>query len=265
MKSNNRKNKIEPQKVKKEKTKLKKILLFLPNFWKKNIVNKIILIGVLIAIIIIILLFAFKKKIPGFVLNEFYDVYPEEVRALYANLVDVSCTGDLHLDIKLDDKKTTIANLNKNNLLDYLFSNIDKAGGLNDDLPTSLINSKTKELFSSNVDLIKDINNYQHGDYIYSVNDNKITREKKECQSDIKYVSFLYGYSWNKNLLSMDVNISYQKGNTLYDLADKELGEYDGDVSKLFNLTKNTSYYRFNYVKSGNYYKLDSVEWLNRS
>lgn len=243
----------------------KKIITFIANFWRKNIVNKIIMIAVLVIIIVLILLCVFRKEVEKFALNEFYDVYPEEVRKLYTNIVEVSCTGDLHLDIKVDDKATPVDKLNKNTLLDYLFNNIDKNGGLTDKIDVGFIKRRQKELFNLSSDLTEAIKDYQHGDYVYNVNGNSVTRKKSECKSDIKYVTFLYGYSWNKDLLSMDVNISYQKGDMLYDLNDKELGNYDGDVSKLFNLTKTTSYYRFNYVKRGNDFELDSVSWLNRS
>ena len=244
---------------------IKKIFSFFPKLWNKDKKNKIILLVGVLLLIIVVLLIAFRKKLPRFALNEFYDVYPEEVRALYSNLVEVSCEGDLHLDIKIDEKATSVEKLSKETLLDYVFSNIDKNEGLSDEISKNVINARVKNLFSSNVDLDSAIKNYQHGEYVYNLEGNMVKREKKECASDIKYVTFLYGYSWNKSVLSMDVNISYQKGDTLYDLNDKELGKYDGDVSKLFNLTKEVSYYRFNYIKSGSYYKLDSVEWLNRS
>ena len=247
----------------KEDNKFKQLLSSIISFIKKYKTIAII-VAVVILIVIIILVF-FKKEDERFALNEIYDVYPEEVRTLYTNIVDSSCQGDLHLDIKLDAEETKINSLKTENLLDYLFSNIDKNEGLTDSIDKELISKKEKELFTSSPDLISKINNYQHGNYIYSVSGDKITRKKKACETDIKYVSFLYGYSWNKNELSMDVNISYQKDNMLYDLAGKELGAYNGDVTKLFELTKATTYYRFNYIKDGSNFKLDSVIWMSRS
>ena len=55
------------------------------------------------------------------------------------------------------------------------------------------------------------------------------------------------------------------KDGILYNYNNKKLGEYDGDVSKLSKLTEDTSYYRVNYVKDNDKFKLVSVEWKNRS
>lgn len=235
-----------------------------PMFNKKNIIITIVII--VIILIAILLLTNFNKKDNRFALNEIYDVYPEEVRKLYSNIVEISCKGDLHLDnIKVDSETTPIDNIAKNNLLDYLFSNIDKNEGLSDKIEVDFIRNKQKDLFNSKLDLTEAINNYQYGDYVYTVKNNKLTRVKNECKSDMQYVTFLYGYAWNKNLLSMDVNVSYLKDGILYDLADNRLGQYDGDISRLSELTQTTSFYRFNYSKDGNDFKLDSIRWMNRS
>ncbi len=257
LKNNNNKND--------ENNFLTKILSILKSFFseKRNIIITIIVAIIIIGLILIIV---FHKKDNRFALNEIYDIYPGEVRKLYSNIVEIPCTGDLHLDdITINAEQTSIDDINKNNLLDYLFSNIDKNEGLNDKMEISLIKKRQKELFNTNLDLTETINNYQYGEYLYTIEGNKVTRKAAECKNDIKYVTFLYGYSWNNNLLSMDVNISYLKDGILYDLADNKLGSYNGDVSKLFSLTKTTSYYKFNYVKKSGDFKLDSVRWMNRS
>ena len=228
--------------------------------------NKIIVICVLVAIIIIIwAICSYDKKDNKFALNDIYDIYPEEVKKIFYNMSEVSCTGDIHFDVEISKPATNATALNKKNLLDYVFSTLDKNEELTDKMDASIINNKQKELFATPVDLLADFKEYQYGEYLYTLKGDKITRKKNECKADIKYVDYLYGYSWNNNILSMDVNVAYLKDGILYDFADNKLGVYDGDASKLFGLTKLTSYYRINFIRDGDKYKLTSVEWKNRS
>lgn len=233
-------------------------------FSKKE--NKILAGAVLVILLIVIIVaIIFSKKDNKFVLNGIYDVYPEDVRRLYSNMVSVSCYGDLHLDISLDSKAVSVENINKNNLLDYMFSNLDKNSKLKDNMEMKNFRNAARNLFNGNINFDDLINGYTYGEYRYIVKDNNISREKTECVSDNNYVTHLYGYSYNVNELSIDVNIGYLDNGVLYDLADNRLGEYDGDVAKLTDLFKVNSYYRYNYVKDNGVYKLKSVEWKNRA
>ena len=63
----------------------------------------------------------------------------------------------------------------------------------------------------------------------------------------------------------MDVNVAYLKDGILYNYDNQNLGEYDGDATKLAELTENTSYFRFNYGKDGDTFKLLSIEWKHRT
>ena len=65
----------------------------------------LIIIGCIMAIIVIILLVINIRNHKKFKLDSIYDVLPKEVRLLYANTVNVSCGGDLVLDIKIDGVK----------------------------------------------------------------------------------------------------------------------------------------------------------------
>lgn len=243
-----------------------RIIIGFTNFWN-NKKNKIIIIAIAIVLLILVLLLVFSKKFKDnrFALNSIYDVYPEEVRELYANIVSVSCNGDLRLDVKLNDKKTDIHDMNKNNLLDYLFSYLDKNNMLTDTIDGMLINNTGKKLFYGNINLLNSIKNYQYGDYIYDSDGNVVTRKKNTCVSTYNHVSHLYGYSWNESELSIDINVAYLKDGLLYNYSDKLLGDYNGDLAKLNDLMTNTSYYRFNYVRDGKKFKLNSVEWKSRS
>ncbi len=245
---------------------LNKLILKLKKIFskRKNIFIATI-IFIILLVIIIILIFG-KNDSKKFTLNRIYEVYPEDVRKLYSNVVDVSCNGDLHFDIKLDSGEKKIEDINKDDLLNYMFSYLDKDNLLTDKIEKSLFEKTEKELFLDKVNLIDNIKDYNYNGYIYNVNKGIITRKKRECNSgDIKYVSHLFGYSYNKKELSIDINVAYLKDGILYNYSDEQLGEYNGDVSKLFKLTKNTSYYRLNYVKRNGIYKLSSIEWKSRT
>ena len=239
---------------------LEKIKIFLSK--KKNLVTVLIILGIILITIIILVLSKNKKN--QFTLNEIYNVYPEEVRTLYSNIVSVSCYGDLYLNIGKDSGSVKTDDMNDNNLIDYMFSNLDKNNQLTDEFELKVINITAKSLFNTTKELSSKITNYQYGNYIYNIKDSKVTRTKSECHSDREYVSQLYGYSYNKNQLSMDVNIGYLKDGILYDLDNNRLGSYNRDVKELANLFVGNSYYRFNYVLDGKNYKLDNVEWNSK-
>ena len=255
--------------MEKDKKDFKKIIGNIFNKIKVFVTKNIKIISIIITVIIVvslILLIVFKRRAEKFALNEIYDVYPEEVRALYANMVSVSCGGDWHLDINTDGGVRSITNLDKKNLVDYLFSYLDKQGALEDTINMNVFEAAQKTLLDGDISLEDVINKYQYGDYQYTVVKRNIVRTKKgECKNDPKMVLHLYGYFWKDNKLSMDVNTAYLKDGVLYNYKDQKLGEYDGDVSKLQSLTENTSYYRFNFIKDGGKYKLTSVEWKNRT
>lgn len=231
-------------------------------FSKKT--NIIALVAIALIIIIILILALRDREEKKFALNEIYNVYPEEVRELYSNMVEISCGGDLHLNVSLDSGEVSVSQLDQNNLLDYMFSYLDKNDGLVDNMEVSLIQSTTKKLFDGELDFTSKINNYVYGDYSYTVKDGKVSRAKSECNVDTQYVSHLYGYSYNTKKLSIDVNIGYLKDGNLYDLANNLLGKYNGEVAELEKLFGPNSYYRYNYVLDGKIYKLTSVEWNNR-
>lgn len=231
---------------------------------KRNLIATVIVIIILIILLIVVFKDNddYEKK---FSLNAIYDVYPEEVRKLYSNIVGANCFGDLKLDIELGVGKVKVEDIKDNNKLDYLFSYIDKNSKLEDEMSKGIFEDAAKLLYSKDINIISMIKDYQHLGYVYNVSGDNIVREEKEC-SDVQkqYVSHLYGYSYNENLLSVDVNIGYSSDGVLYDMADNKLGEYDGKIEKLSELFGSNSYYRFNYIKDNGKYKLDSVEWNNR-
>lgn len=230
---------------------------------KKFFKNKYVIIGtvviVTIVLIVAIVLVIKSRKKELFSLNSIFSVYPAEVRELYSNMVEVSCYGDLHFDITIEDGEVGIDKLGNNYLIDYVFSHIDKNYGLDKEQTHSSIKKNINRLIDGDLNLIDDIKDYKYGNYTYNFEDNVLVREKSECLSDVKYVSFLFGYSYGTEILSVDVNMGYLKDGILYDMNDKKLGKYNGDIAKLRELYVGVPYYRYNFIKENGNYKLNSV------
>ena len=246
------------EKIRKVWEKIKKFLSI-----KTNLITVVVALLIIIGIILFIVLNGRSKE--KFALDHIYDIYPEEVRKIYSNYVDVSCSGDLHLDIAIDSGEVSIDKLDKKILLTYLFSNLDKENLLMDEMNDSLIRNTEKKLFAKDNNLEKEIKDFNYKEYTYNSIDGKIKRTKGECSSYTKSILHLYGYFWNKDILSIDINVAYLKEGKLYNYDNEKLGDYDGDTSKLSSLTEHTSYYRVNYVKDNGTLKLSSVEWKHRS
>lgn len=239
----------------KKLSKMDKIKKFFKN--KYVIIGTVVLVVIILVVSIVLIVKTRKKEI--FSLNSIFSVYPEEVRALYSNMVEVSCYGDLHFDISVEDGEVSIDKLGKNYLIDYALSHVDKKYGLNVKHTRSSINKNINSLIAEDLNLIDNIKDYKYGNYTYNFEDDMLVREKSECSSDVKYVSFLFGYSYGTKVLSVDINIGYLKNGILYDMNDKKLGKYDGDMEELRKLYIGVPYYRYNFVKSNGDYKLNSV------
>ena len=224
--------------------------------------NKIIIISMIIGIVLVVMLVVLLNNEDNseFKLDPIYDVYPEEVRELYSNTIYVSCMGDLYLGINTDSSEVLIENIEKQYMLNYLFSHMDKYNKLNKNTTIDILNDVENKLFSKKLDLVKYIKDFRYGEYIYNIEENMLVGKKSKCESDIRYVSRLYGYSFGTEVLSMDVNIGYLKNGILYDLNDNKLGEYDGVNTEILDqLFDGTDYYRYNYIKKDDDYKLKSV------
>ena len=231
---------------------------------KRNRLVIFVVCSVIIVVTLIVFTIRIDKK-KEYKLDKVYDVYPYEVRSLYQNMVDVSCGGDLELNIKPGEGKVDIAKLDKKILLSYVFSYMDKHNMLNGSINNKIINNTADMLFSDKVKLFNNGDKFNYGDYEYTFKNNKVVRKASKCNSDKKTITYLYGYFSDEAGLSMDVLVGYLKNGILYDYDNHELGIYEDDVSKLRDMLKNASYYRYNYIKKDNIYKLSSVEWNKKS
>ena len=122
------------------------------------------------------------------------------------------------------NKCTDIQDENDSLLLYLIFSKLDKESKLSDSIPYDDYENIAKTILKTD-DIPSKINNYLYDGYSYTLEDNKITREKSECEE--KYVSKIYGYSNDNNTLSLYISSGYVKEEKVYNLEDIEIGDYD--------------------------------------
>ena len=231
---------------------------------KQNVITLGIVLGVLIVFLIIVIFIVNRQEKKKYELDKFYSVYPEDIKVVYSYLTDISCTGAMHFDVKLDGEEYLVSDWNNTELLNYTFSYIDKYAILMDKIKVEHIEEAIDLLFVDKPFDLDDIKNYSYDDYVYTYKDDTLERKEKKCSSEIRYVSDLYGYSYTTNMLSVDVNMGYEKDGILYDLSGNKLGKYSDKASDRRNLFVNNSYYKFNYVNDNGTYKIYSVEWKNK-
>ena len=117
------------------------------------------------------------------------------------------------------NKCTDIQDENDSLLLYLIFSKLDKESKLSDSIPYDDYENIAKTILKTD-DIPSKINNYLYDGYSYTLEDNKITREKSECEE--KYVSKIYGYSNDNNTLSLYISSGYVKEEKVYNLEDIE-------------------------------------------
>lgn len=231
---------------------------------KENIITLGSILIILILFLTLIILIVNRHVKEGYELDKFYAVYPEEIKLAYSYITDISCSGSFHFDIELDGEEYKVSNWSNEDKLKYTFSYVDKYLALYDDIKKDDIDNTINLLFEDKIISLKDIKNFQYDDYIYNYDGKQLKRKSNECSSELKYVSDLYGFSYTKDILSIDVNMGYEKDGILYDLSSNKLGNYSSRPSDLRKLFVNNSYYKYNYVNDGGTYKLYSVEWKSK-
>ncbi|MBR7042200.1 MAG: hypothetical protein IKI04_01735, partial [Bacilli bacterium] len=144
----------------------------------KNISFKTFMIVIIIATIVIFviaLILHFENKHKEYMLDTMYDVYPSNVKELYRYLVDANCTGDIKFNLELDSDSVLVNNLDKVDLMDYLFNYLEKRGYLQDSIDIKNINEAIDLLFIDKIDLLKGMESYDYDGYTYMFKDNKVT------------------------------------------------------------------------------------------
>ena len=153
------------------------------------------------------------------------------------------------------NNKCTDTTDEKDSLILYLiFSKLDKDNKLSDNISYDEYENTAKTILKTN-DIPKSINNYLYDGYSYTLEDNKITREKSECEE--KYVSKIYGYSNDNNTLSLYISSGYVKDGKVYNLEGIEIGDYD--KNKINKILDSGTIKIYNYKNENGKYVLDSI------
>ena len=207
---------------------------------KKKLNNKkriILFIGILIIIIVIVVLII---------------VFNNQNKKEKIEIVNYKEAENLYQTS--DNKCTDITDENDSLLLYLIFSELDKDNKLSDNISYDEYENTAQAILKTD-DIPTKINNYLYDGYSYTLNDNKITREKTECEE--KYVSKIYGYSNNNDTLSLYISSGYVKEGKVYNLSGVEIGGYD---KVTINKTLDSGTIKiYNYKNEGGNYILDNI------
>ena len=205
----------------------------------KKLNNKkklIIFIGILIIIIIVVLIIVFNNKEDK---EKIKIVNYKEAEKLYQ---------------ESNNKCTDIQDENDSLLLYLIFSKLDKESKLSDSIPYDEYENIAKTILKTD-DIPSKINNYLYDGYSYTLEENKITRTKTECEE--KYVSKIYGYSNDNNTLSLYISSGYVKDGKVYNLEGIEIGDYD--KNKINKILDSGTIKIYNYKNENGKYILDKI------
>ena len=201
---------------------------------KKKLI--IIFIGILIIIIIVVLIIVLNNQNKE---EKIKIVNYKEAEKLYQ---------------ESNNKCTDIQDENDSLLLYLIFSKLDKESKLSDSIPYDEYENIAKTILKTD-DIPSKINNYLYDGYSYTLEENKITREKTECTE--KYVSKIYGYSNNNDILSLYISSGYIKDGKVYNLEDIEIGDYD--KNKINKILDSGTIKIYNYKNENGSYILNSI------
>ena len=205
----------------------------------KKLNNKkklIIFIGILIIIIIVVLIIVLNNQNKE---EKIKIVNYKEAEKLYQ---------------ESNNKCTDIQDENDSLLLYLIFSKLDKESKLSDSIPYDEYENIAKTILKTD-DIPSKINNYLYDGYSYTLEENKITRTKTECEE--KYVSKIYGYSNNNNTLSLYISSGYVKDGKVYNLEGIEIGDYD--KNKINKILDSGTIKIYNYKNENGNYILDNI------
>ena len=205
----------------------------------KKLNNKkklIIFIGILIIIIIVVLIIVLNNQNKE---EKIKIVNYKEAEKLYQ---------------ESNNKCTDIQDENDSLLLYLIFSKLDKESKLTDNISYDEYENTAKTILKTD-DIPTVINNYLYDGYSYTLKDNKITREKSECEE--KYVSKIYGYSNDNNTLSLYISSGYVKDGKVYNLEGIEIGDYD--KNKINKILDSGTIKIYNYKNENGSYILNSI------
>ena len=206
----------------------------------KKLNNKkklIIFIGILIIIIIVVLIIVLNNQNKE---EKIKIIKNKEAEKLYQ---------------ESNNKCTDIQDENDSLLLYLIFSKLDKESKLSDSIPYDEYENIAKTILKTD-DIPSKINNYLYDGYSYTLEENKITRTKTECEE--KYVSKIYGYSNDNNTLSLYISSGYVKDGKVYNLEGIEIGDYD--KNKINKILDSGTIKIYNYKNENGKYILQNIK-----
>ena len=153
-----------------------------------------------------------------------------------------------------DNKCTDITDENDSLLLYLIFSELDKDNKLSDNISYDEYENAAKTILKTD-DIPQTIYNYLYDGYSYTLEENKITREKSKCEE--RYVSKIYGYSNDNNTLSLYISSGYIKNEKVYNLKGIEIGDYD--KNKINKILDSGTIKIYNYKNENGSYILNSI------
>ena len=201
---------------------------------KKKLI--IIFIGILIIIIIVVLIIVLNNQNKE---EKIKIVNYKEAEKLYQ---------------ESNNKCTDIQDENDSLLLYLIFSKLDKESKLTDSISYDEYENAAKTILKTD-DIPQTINNYLYDGYSYTLEENKITRTKTECEE--KYVSKIYGYSNDNNTLSLYISSGYVKDGKVYNLEGIEIGDYD--KNKINKILDSGTIKIYNYKNENGKYILQNI------
>ena len=202
---------------------------------KKKLI--IIFIGILIIIIIVVLIIVLNNQNKE---EKIKIVNYKEAEKLYQ---------------ESNNKCTAIQDENDSLLLYLIFSELDKDNKLSDNISYDEYENTAKTILKTD-DIPAKINNYLYDGYSYTLEENKITRTKTECEE--RYVSKIYGYSNDNNTLSLYISSGYIKNGKVYNLEDIEIGDYD--KNKINKILDRGTIKIYNYKNENGKYILQNIK-----
>lgn len=222
---------------------------------KKN--NKMNLVKYVIICIIIILLVG---GVGFFVYNNYIkkESTEKEAKEIKHNTVE-----DLYNSVKTTScnyvEDTSDKKLSEKSVLYVVFSKMNNEGKLKDEIDYNDYLKVATSVLGGEKAVPKKFTNYEFDGYSYTLDKKKITRTQGTC-GDKKYISKLFGYSYSNEELIVYIKVAYIKGDKLYDLNDKELGDYseenenslmDTSTSKIYTYTINGEEYILKTITDG--------------
>ncbi len=212
--------------------------------------KKKIIIIFLILIIIALLIYVLFMKTSNPVEVARNTVKHETVESLYQTVEVSNCTEFINYD-----QDTNVKDMATESILYIIFNQMQKDKVLKEQITLEEYQISAGKVFQTK--LWPDVfENYLYDGYHYTLKEGMIKREKVTCDNQ-QYISKLYGYSSQDEKLEVDVAVAYVKNNKVYDLNNKEIGNYnENDLNKI--LDKGTIQV-YNYILVNDNYYLNSI------